>query len=443
MKAVLGPRAQAALIISELLAGHGSLSTHLDALPAAEQSLIQEISFGCCRHFGELDFLRRQLLDKPLRNKDSDIASLLLVGLYQLRFLRIPDHAAVNESVAAARDLGKPWAAALVNAVLRNYLKRQASLEEELSRATAELRFSHPAWLVDQIKADWPDTWEAVLAANNQRPPMTLRVNLAKGSREAALEALAGDQIDARPGLLAKSAIYLENPCSVEKLPGFSTGTLSVQDEASQLVPGLMDLQPGLRVLDACAAPGGKTCHILESEQSLTALLALDISAARLKGIQENLQRLGLRAELKTGDASRRTDWWDGAPFDRILLDAPCSATGVIRRHPDIKLLRRAADIKRLAELQLQILDSLWPCLAVGGQLLYTSCSILRAENDSVIEAFLQNCPDAKYAAITADWGVECRFGRQLLPDHHGSDGFYFSRLLKNQIAPGSTALRL
>lgn len=426
-------RAMSALILTSLLAEQGSLSTLLKELPASrDESLIREICFGSCRFYAELSFLVGELVNKPLRKKDADIANLLVIGLYQLRHLRIPEHAIVNETVAAATALGKSWAGPLVNAVLRNYLKRREALQQQLAGAGPEVRYSHPAWLLARLQTDWPDCWEQILEANNQRPPMTLRVNLARIPRTAYLETLQAAGIRARPGFLANSAVYLEKATSVENIPGFAAGLSSVQDEASQLIPPLLALEPGLRVLDACAAPGGKTSHILESEQSLTSLLALDSSASRLVGLEENLRRLGLTAEVCCGDASEPAAWWSGTRFDRILLDAPCSATGVIRRHPDIKLLRREKDLASLQARQISLLSALWPCLAPGGRLLYTTCSVLRLENDDVIAAFLEQKPDAKNAAITADWGVECRFGRQLLPDRQGSDGFYFCRLLKS-----------
>ena len=260
---------------------------------------------------------------------------------------------------------------------------------------------------------------------------MCLRINQQKTTREAYLQALKNSDLKACGGKLTDTAIYLENPCPVEELPGFFDGLASVQDEASQLVSPLLKLNPGLSVLDACAAPGGKTCHILESEPSLTSVLALDIGESRLPGIEENLQRLGLQAKVKAADASQPDQWWDGNPFHRILLDAPCSATGVIRRHPDIKILRQSQDIERLAQQQLTLLQNLWPCLAPEGLMLYTTCSVLKAENEQTVERFLASREDAKYQAIAADWGLECAFGRQLLPDTKGSDGFYYALLQK------------
>jgi 16S rRNA (cytosine967-C5)-methyltransferase len=293
-------------------------------------------------------------------------------------------------------------------------------------------RASHPDWLVQAIATAWPDQLEDILDAGNARPPLTLRVNLARQSREHYLQKLSSLEIKATPGLLADSAIYLSEPIPVNEIPGFAGGEVSVQDEASQLVAGTLRLEPGLLLLDACAAPGGKTSSILESERSLTRLIAIDRDKSRLSRIEENLQRLQLEAELVCADAAILESWWDGEAFDRVLLDAPCSATGVIRRHPDIKLLRTPEQVTALLATQQQLLHQLWQCLKSGGLLLYTTCSILPEENQAQIQQFLDSHNDAKYEGITADWGVECESGRQLLPStHSGTDGFFFSLLRK------------
>ena len=388
--------------------------------------------FGTCRWFHQLNFFAQQLLTKPFRKKDQDVLALLLIGLYQLREMRIPDHAAINETVSATAELKKPWARALVNAVLRNYQRQEADLNESLEAAEATAQYSHPAWLLDALRSAWPEQCRDILSANNERPPLTLRVNLARRSREEYLQKLAQENIEARPGLLANSAIYLSKPKPVTDIPGFVDGVVSVQDEASQLVPQQLDLREGQRVLDACAAPGGKTCHILESERSLTSITALDKDERRLAGIRENLDRLDLKANILCADAADLENWWDGNPFDRILLDAPCSATGVIRRHPDIKLLRSPEEVADLISQQQRLLESLWQCLKADGLLLYTSCSILPEENQNQIAQFLSKHDDAKYEGITADWGVKCETGRQLLPSTaSGTDGFFFSLLRK------------
>ena len=372
------------------------------------------------------------MLSKPLKKKDNDVLALLLVGIYQLWEMRTPDHAAINETVAAVSALKKPWAKGLVNAVLRNFLRKRSDLEARAKEGDDAVSSAHPQWLVNDLAHHWPAQYEVLLANNNLRPPMTLRVNTNQQSREDYLEQLEAAGIKARPGRFAETSIYLDQPHAVDSLPGFEVGTVSVQDEASQLVPALLQLQGKHRVLDACAAPGGKACHMLESEHSLTELVALDRSPERLQRVKENLDRLQLDANIALGDATDPGAWWDGNPFDRILIDAPCSATGVIRRHPDIKLLRNKESIAKLQQDQSEILRSIWRCLSPDGLLLYTTCSVLPEENDQVIDLFLQQQSDAKYEGVVADWGVECSYGRQLLPlEQQGPDGFFYSLLRK------------
>ena len=426
-------RAIAAKILTELQKGNGSLSSHLTRqTELSDHALLQETLYGSCRWFHLLEWLLNQLLSRPLKAKDIELKSLLIVGLYQLRELSIPNYAVINETVSAADRLGKSWGRSLVNGVLRNYLRTQTELEEQLGAAPLSVTSSHPGWFVDELLEQWPDQSEQILAHNNFRPPMTLRVNLQATTRDEVLEALHAEAISASPGALCEASVYLQQPRAVECLPGFKEGKLSVQDEASQLAVGLLALRPGQTVLDACAAPGGKTCHILESERLLTSILALDKGSNRLLRVQENLTRLGLEASLVCADATDTQNWWNGEGFDRILLDAPCSATGVIRRHPDIKLLRSQESLHSLQLSQRNLLHALWPCLKSNGLLLYTTCSILQQENQSIIEGFLQRTDNAKYEGIAADWGVECRYGRQLLAGaNDGPDGFFFCLLRK------------
>lgn len=425
-------RARAALILRAVTHHDGSLAKGLaDASEHPDGALLQELCYGVCRHFRALGFLLDQLLERPLRNKDADVHALLLIGLYQLRHLRIPPHAAVNETVAAAGALGKSWARSLVNAVLRRSLKSADALDRALAGQPIAIRQSHPDWLVHALQTDWPQDWEAILEANNQRAPMTLRVNPLRSSRDDCLAQLAGAEIAAHRGHWSDAAICLEAPVRSEVLPGYAEGRVSIQDEASQRVAPLLRTGPGQRILDACAAPGGKTAHLLEQQPDLKALVAIDIHPERLQGIHQTLSRLGLDATLICADAAEPAMWWDGKPFDRILLDAPCSATGVIRRHPDIKLLRRAEDFPVLVQRQRALLDALWPLLSPGGLLLYTTCSLLRAENEHVIDGFLGTGTGAKPEAFAAEWGVECRHGRQLLPTPAGPDGFYYCALRK------------
>ncbi len=426
-------RAIVAKILCSLLNDRGSLNTLLgNHKDHPEFSLIQESSYGCCRWFFALDALLGQLLNKPLKKQDLDIKCLMICALYQLRELEVAEYAVINESVAAALIFKKPWAKGLVNAVLRGYQRRQTELEHTLTANQPGKELAFPDWLESEIIRQWPEQAPSIFHNSNQRPPMTLRVNTAKISREHYLEKLTLGGLPATPGQLADSALYLHSPCPVIDLPDFLEGHVSVQDEASQLVASLLQLEPGQQVLDACAAPGGKSCHILESERLLTRLTSIDMSQAKLDRIRENLERLGFEANLIAADASEIESWWDGNLFDRVLLDAPCSATGVIRRHPDVKLLRKPEQIEALAEIQLKLLTSLWACLKPGGLLLYTTCSVLRQENEETIKRFLESTVSAKYEAITADWGVECAFGRQLLPGtKSGPDGFFYSLLRK------------
>ncbi len=434
-------RATAAQILARLIRQQGSLASLLPrASDVAEadqnqMALLRELCFGTCRWYHKLERDLATMLDKPLKNKDIDIHCLLLVGMYQLEHMRLADHAAVNETVNATALLKKGWAKSLVNGVLRQYQRQLASRET----GADVVALTYADWMVDSIQTDWPQHASQILAAGNQHPPMTLRVNLSRVSRAAYLDELAAAGITAHAGSLADSAVYLEQARAVTALPGFSDGLISVQDEASQLIPGLLLADAGQRILDACAAPGGKTCHVLETLAQAGGepqiLLALDIEARRLERIEENLQRLllaGPGTRLLAADSSEPDNWWDGVPFDRILLDAPCSATGIIRRQPDIKVLRKAEDVARLVTLQHKLLTNLWSCLAPGGIMVYSTCSVLRAENDRQIVQFLSATPDAEEIPISAEWGVSADAGRQLLPSEHGPDGFYFAVLRKN-----------
>ncbi|MGZ8182185.1 MAG: 16S rRNA (cytosine(967)-C(5))-methyltransferase RsmB [Methylobacter sp.] len=424
-------RLVAAKVLSRVLQDGQSLTAALDnaflAIDSAkDRAFIQALCYGVCRQYHRLDFILSQLLDKPL--KDADVKALALVGLYQLKFMRVKPHAAVSETVLAARK--KPWAKSLINAVLRTYLREQEGLEHKADKCQVAA-LSHPDWLVKQIEQDWPEQALRIFLENNQQPPMVLRVNLSKTSREDYLQLLTGQDIAAEPVSFCPSAIMLDKPVPVDLLPGFAGGLVSVQDTAAQLAAGLLDVQPGHRVLDVCAAPGGKTAHILETQPQLKELVAVDIDESRMQRVGENLQRLNLHAKLVVGDAAKTQDWWDGQPFDRILLDAPCSALGVIRRHPDIKLLRRAEDIGQLQALQKSILQAVWPLLAPGGLLLYATCSILKQENEQQVQAFLAEHADAVELSIDADWGVAGVCGRQILTGESAMDGFYYARLVK------------
>ncbi|HEY8098267.1 MAG TPA: 16S rRNA (cytosine(967)-C(5))-methyltransferase RsmB [Methylobacter sp.] len=428
----MNTRLVAAKVLSRVLQDGQSLTAALDKAfldieSSKDRAFIQALCYGVCRQFHRLDFILSQLLDKPL--KDADVKSLALVGLYQLNFMRVKPHAAVSETVLAARK--KPWAKSLINALLRTYLREQEGLEQKADKTQAAA-LSHPGWLIKQIEQDWPGQAKSILQENNQQPPMVLRVNLAKSSREHYLQLLVGQEIAAEPISFCPSAIKLDKPVPVELLPSFAGGLVSVQDTAAQLAAGLLDVQPGHRVLDVCAAPGGKTAHILESQPQLKELVAVDIDEVRMQRVSENLQRLNLQAKLAVGDAANPASWWDGQLFDRILLDAPCSALGVIRRHPDIKLLRRAEDIGQLQVLQKSILQAVWPLLASGGQLLYATCSILKQENEQQVQAFLTEHSDAVELPIDVNWGVAGVCGRQILTGDSAMDGFYYARISKS-----------
>ena len=426
-------RAVAAQSLAKVLFGGQSLTAVLEHLPthlgAQDKALVKELCFGVCRYGIQLQAIAKSALKKPIKTKETEIQALLLVGLYQLLHMRIPDHAAINTAVNAAKELKKPWAAGLINGVLRTLQRKPDG--EKLWPPSAHADAAHPPWMVQALQADWPQHWQAITEANNAQAPMTLRTNQCQNTRQAYAKLLADAGIEHTPTTNSPCGITLASASAVSALPGFDQGRVSVQDEAAQLCPTLLALAPGQRVLDACAAPGGKTCHLLESEPELAALIAIELEAGRLHRIRENAERLKLAPTILCADANDVNQWWDGAQFDRILLDAPCSATGVIRRHPDIKWLRRQEDIVKLAHLQQRLLASLWPTLKPGGMLLYATCSILKKENEQTIGAFIEQTPDAQHVPIEASWGISALYGRQLLPQIGGHDGFYYARLRK------------
>jgi len=424
-------RAAAARCLAAVVDG-ASLNQQIPLLESRvkerDRSLFRQLCYGTVRLYPQLNAIASQLLAKPLKSKDRDITLLILCGGYQLSDTRIPEHAAVSATVAATKDLKKPWAKALVNGVLRQWQRRSEELRDNLEDFALA---AHPKWLYQAINTAWPQQAPSILHQNNQQPPLCLRVNRAHCSSDQYLKLLHEQGIGAKRCDYASEGVRLDSPVGVEQLPHFGDGWASVQDEAPQLSASLLALAPGQRVLDACCAPGGKSCHILESEPKLAELVALDIDPERLPRVRENLQRLQLTATVVAGDAAAVEGWWDGQPFERILLDAPCSATGVIRRNPDIKLHRSPADIDALSQLQGEILQALWQTLAPGGLLLYATCSILPAENNEQVARFCQQQSDAEHLPIAADWGVACDYGRQLLPQADGHDGFYYALLRK------------
>lgn len=427
-------RHAAVLIITELLKGSGSLSSQIPAFAKKvspdDRALLQELCFGTCRYFPQLQAYTECLIDKPLRAKDGDVQAILLVGLYQLLHTRIPDHAAIGETVEITKLINKNWATKFVNGVLRKVQRDHEELDKLLSHNGAFVS-NHPAWLEGMLRKAWGDAFPAICEANNAHPPFTLRINTQKISREDYLALLTDLDINAILTPFSPYGITLSRATDPRDLPLFAEGVISVQDEAAQLSADLLDINGPMRVLDACAAPGGKTGHLLEREPQL-AVLALDIEERRLTRVRENLARLGVNAEVKQGDGTDPSAWWDGQLFDRILLDAPCSATGIIRRHPDIKVMRTPEDISRLPILQGKLLDALWPLLAPGGVLLYATCSIMPHENVRVIEDFLYREKSAQCDSFEdINWGTAQKYGRQLFPQVEGHDGFYYARLRK------------
>ena len=427
----MNTRLIAAKVLTSVIRDGQSLTAALDSTLGVVESdkdraFIQALCYGVCRNFHRLDYILSQMLDKPL--KDLDVKALALIGLYQLKFMRVKSYAAVSETVLAARK--KPWAKALINALLRSYLRDQEGFEQKADNVKSAL-VSHPDWLIQQIEQDWPMQAQQVFQQNNEQPPMALRVNLANISQDQYLQKLRDQGIEAEAVSFCRSAILLNKPAVVNILPGFNEGWVSVQDTAAQLAAELLDVQIGHRVLDVCAAPGGKAAHILEHQPKVRELVAVDIDKLRLQRVSDNFQRLKLSAKLIVGDASKPEDWWDGQLFDRILLDVPCSALGVIRRHPDIKLLRRAEDINTLQVLQKRIMTAVWSLLAPGGIMLYATCSILKQENEQQIEAFLATNTNAIEVPINADWGLVRRYGRQILTGESAMDGFYYALIRK------------
>jgi len=395
---------------------HGNLS-------ARARAAVRDLSYGSLRALGLLEAQLELLLEKPL--KDGRLRALLLVVLYQLSSSRSAPHAVVDHAVRSCQNLGFTSAKGLVNAVLRNFLRRREQLAAQ-ARQRETARFSHPQWWIDKLRSQYPGDYAEVLESANLHPPLALRVNVRRTSVEAYLERLAGESVEAaRCGV---SAVVLRKPVPAERIPGLAEGLVSVQDAAAQLAAPMLDVRDGMRVLDACAAPGGKACHLLELAQ--VSLTALDSDEARLDRLRANLARLGLSARVVCGDAAAPSAWWDGAPFDRILLDAPCTGSGVARRHPDIKWLRRETDVAQFARSQAHMLDALWQTLASGGKLLYATCSVFQEENHAQVEHFLERHRDATRLTLPPVDDDEQQRAGQWLPDE-SHDGFYYALLEK------------
>jgi 16S rRNA (cytosine967-C5)-methyltransferase len=423
------PRALAAQALQRIAGGESLRVAFGAAAPqlpdSRDRALLSALLHAGARWWIRFDAALDDLLERPLRGKTPDVHALLVLGLVQIEILRLAPYAAVAATVEAVRTLKKPQLAGLTNAVLRRWLRERDARNAALDRVPAT-QSAHPPWLIEALARDWPPALDAILAANNAEAPLTLRVNRRRIARDAYLDTLLAAGIGASAHAQLPDAVLLDDGSDVTALPGYAEGWFSVQDGAAQLAAPLLDVRDGLRVLDACAAPGGKSAHLLETAQ--LDLVALDNEAPRLERVRTNLARLGFSADLRRGDAAQPQTWWDGKPFDRILLDAPCSATGVIRRQPDIKLHRRAADIARLAATQRTLLDALWPLLAPGGRLVYATCSVLAAENSAVLGDWLSAHADAeaRVPAELQDWHA-AGAGRQNLPGENGMDGFFYA----------------
>ncbi|WP_419812419.1 16S rRNA (cytosine(967)-C(5))-methyltransferase RsmB [Bacterioplanoides sp.] len=411
-----------------------------------DRGFLRDLALGSCRYFQRLNAIAKMLLKTPFGEEDQDLHALMVIGLYQLEIQKKAPHAAVHATVDVCEEMGKGYAKSVVNACLRRYGREYESLTAPLEDNPVTAT-SHPKWLLKMMKKAWPEHWAEVFTQNNQRPPLCLRVNQRHGSREDYLQRLQQAGIEAHPAEFAPFGIYLAQSCDVTQLPGFEDGDVSVQDEAAQLASLILAPQPGENILDACAAPGGKTCALLEAADC--AVTALDLEASRLERVEENLERLGLfgndtglSASVVCADMANTDEWWEGQQYDAILLDAPCSASGVIRRHPDIKLLRRSADIAQLADVQAQLLNTAWDLLKPGGRLLYATCSVLPQENSDQIERFMADKLEARQGitlqALNTQLtgldklpGVACNAGQQLFPQENGHDGFFYALLVK------------
>ena len=406
-----------------------AVAEHLHrATDPRERALARELASGVIRHLPSLRHVLSGLLNRPRQRLDARLETVLLLGLYQVLHTRVAAHAAVHETVRLAGP--SAWRRGLANAVLRRAANERDALLRDLSRTPdVEARFAHPRWFIDRLRADWPDDWETILAANSSRAPMTLRAARRAGGRAACLEALRRAELAASPHSVAPDAIVLHRPVAVDTLPGFADGAVSVQDAAAQLAVPLLDLEPGVRVLDACAAPGGKTVQILDAEPHLRELVAVDIEPDRLARAERNIARTGGQAKLVAADASAPDHWWDGVAFERILIDAPCSGSGVIRRHPDIKLHRRPSDLDALEARQSALLEAAWGMLAPSGRLVYATCSVLLQEGAGQMARFLERHHDAE--TIEIGWGRPCGPGRQILPGEADMDGFFHACVTK------------
>ncbi|WP_444996226.1 16S rRNA (cytosine(967)-C(5))-methyltransferase RsmB [Aliikangiella sp. IMCC44359] len=402
------------------------------ALSPQQKALAKQLLFGCLRFYFQLKTLADNLMAKPLKPKDHDVLMSVILGLYQIKYLSTPDHAAISESVELAKKLRKSWATGLINGVLREYQRNHEAIEAKLQKSI-QFQTAHPGWIVKKIKQDWSDEANGIVQNNNLQAPMILRVNQLRLTREQYLKQLEVLDLSAKLHPVASDAIILDNAVDVMKLPGFTQGEVTVQDAAAQLAVEMLDLQPGQKVLDGCAAPGGKTTHILQRESSVQ-LTSVELSPARAEKIRQTLARMQLNSQVMTADITQIERWWDGQLFDRILLDVPCSATGVIRRNPDVKIHRKVTDIQPLVTLQQTILDQCWSLLKPGGILVYATCSVFKVENEQQIQIFqakhkptVLQMPEAIHNSLSRRAAV----GYQIVPGEFQMDGFYLCGLRK------------
>ena len=439
MKSTAGnARSLAAHAVARILREGVTLDAALKSALAGDPKLapsVRSLSYGAVRGYYRHEAILGRLLSVPVRSLDFLVRALLSVALFELEDEKTPQYAVVDAAVQTAKATDAVRAAGLINAVLRRYLRERKALDADIARNPAT-RHASPVWLADRLRADWPVRWTQLLAAGDAQAPMWLRVNGRLGTTDGYLETLREAGIGARAEARVPQAVLLDAPCDVHELPGFAEGLVSVQDLAAQCVAFPLALAAGQRVLDACAAPGGKTALMAEREPALAQLVAVDIDPQRLLRVRDNLSRGKLSAEVVAGDAGSPDAWWDGVPFDRILLDAPCSALGVIRRHPDIRLRKSPSDIDKLPQLQARLLAAAWRLLAPGGRLVYATCTVTRSENRDLIAEFLRRMPDA-LSLPPEQWegwpslGEADGFGRQILPGEAGADGFYYAALTK------------
>ncbi len=431
-------RVQSSLVLNQVIHGKHSLDRAIEQahkdIDDNEKPLLTNICYGTLRFYWELKAKIDQLLSQPLKKKDKIIENLLQSAIFQIDKTRIPDHAVVSQTVEASRKLNKGHLSSLINGILRTYLRSDRDIE----KITEEIKFNHPNWMIEKIKQDWPLNWEQILKKNNDRAPMWLRVNQKKIETKKYLKQFLADEskIEADNMQLNDYAICLKTPISVKYLPGFEEGYVSIQDGAAQLAADVLLENKSGRILDACAAPGGKTAQLIENIDSTSTVTAIEIDSERAELINENLLRLGHSTEVIVDDASDIESWWDSIFFDLILLDAPCSSSGVIRRHPDIKHLRREVDIYTFQKKQLKIISAMWKILAPKGRLLYVTCSIFKEENDEVMNQFLEKHDNVALQDLLLNNNIlekmiKTRYGYQLFPGTINTDGFYFSCLKK------------